>query len=70
MLRRVIRMLKKVRTFFEQVRGELRKVSWPNREELTRSTSVVLIMLMVTAAIIGLLDFVFRVLILKSLGLR
>jgi len=63
-------MLKKVRTFFEQVRGELRKVSWPNREELTRSTSVVLIMLMVTAAIIGLLDFVFRVLILKSLGLR
>jgi len=69
-LRRVIRMLKKVRTFFEQVRGELRKVSWPNREELTRSTSVVLIMLMVTAAIIGLLDFVFRVLILKSLGLR
>jgi len=63
-------MFKKIRAFFEEVRGELKKVSWPKRDELTRSTSVVLIMILVTATIIGLLDFIFNTLIVMSLGTR
>ena len=63
-------MFKKIRTFLEEVRGELKKVSWPKRDELTRSTSVVLIMILVTATIIGLLDFIFNTLIVMSLGTR
>ena len=63
-------MFKKIRTFLEEVRGELKRVSWPKRDELTRSTSVVLIMIVATAAIIGLLDFVFNALIVMSLGTR
>jgi preprotein translocase subunit SecE len=63
-------MFKKIRAFLEEVRGELKRVSWPKRDELTRSTSVVLIMIVSTALIIGLLDFVFYRLILISLGTR
>jgi preprotein translocase subunit SecE len=61
-------MFKKVRVFFEQVRAELKKVSWPKREELSRSTSVVIVMILIMAGIIGLLDFIFKAVILKFLG--
>ena len=61
-------MFKRVRVFFEQVRAELKKVSWPKREELSRSTSVVIVMILITAGIIGLLDFIFKAVILKFLG--
>ena len=61
-------MFKRIRTFFEEVRGELKKVSWPSRDELTRSTSVVIITILITAAIVGLLDLIFSWLITMSLG--
>ncbi len=61
-------MFKKIRVFFEQVRAELKKVSWPKREELSRSTSVVIVMILIMAGIIGLLDFIFKAVILKFLG--
>jgi preprotein translocase subunit SecE len=61
-------MFKKIRVFLEQVRAELKRVSWPKKDELTRSTSVVIIMILITAVIIGLLDRVFNLVILKFLG--
>jgi preprotein translocase subunit SecE len=61
-------MFKKIRVFLEQVRAELKRVSWPKKEELTRSTSVVIVMILITAVIIGLLDRIFNVVILRFLG--
>ena len=61
-------MFKKIRVFLEQVRAELKRVSWPKKEELTRSTSVVIVMILITAVIIGLLDRIFNFLILRVLG--
>ncbi len=63
-------MLNRIRAFLEEVRGELKRVSWPKRDELTRSTSVVLVMILATALIIGLLDFIFNTFIVMSLGAR
>ena len=63
-------MFKKIRTFFEEVRTELKKVSWPKKDELIRSTSVVIIMILITAVIVGLLDYIFYALILASLGVQ
>jgi preprotein translocase subunit SecE len=61
-------MFKKIRVFLEQVRVELKKVSWPKKDELIRSTSVVIIMILITATIIGLLDRIFNVVILWLMG--
>ncbi len=61
-------MFKKIRVFLEQVRAELKRVSWPKKEDLTRSTSVVIIMILITAVIIGLLDRIFNAVVLKFLG--
>ena len=63
-------MFKKIRTFFEEVRSELKKVSWPKKDELIRSTSVVIIMILITAVIVGLLDYIFFRVILASLGVQ
>jgi preprotein translocase subunit SecE len=45
--------------FVRGVRGELRRVSWPNRDQLQQSTAVVLIILVVLAAYVAAWDFVF-----------
>lgn len=39
--------------FFKEVRNEMKKVIWPNREELITNTSVVIIVSLVTAVFVG-----------------
>ncbi|HZF59127.1 MAG TPA: preprotein translocase subunit SecE [Rubrobacter sp.] len=52
-------MLAGPRKFTKDVRSELRRVSWPNREQLRQSTAVVLIIVLVLAAYVAAWDFVF-----------
>jgi preprotein translocase subunit SecE len=44
-------------TFFSEVRGELRKVAWPNRQEIINSTIVVVIAIIVMGALIFGFDY-------------
>jgi len=46
----------KVGRFFREVRAELRKVSWPNRKELTNHTLVVIVTVILMAAIVSIFD--------------
>ncbi len=46
--------------FAKDVRGELKKVSWPNREQLRQSTAVVIIIVLVLMAYVYVWDFVFQ----------
>jgi preprotein translocase subunit SecE len=46
--------------FVRGVRGELRRVSWPNRDQLQQSTAVVLIIVVVLAAFVAFWDFIFE----------
>jgi preprotein translocase subunit SecE len=46
--------------FVRGVRSELRRVSWPNRDQLRQSTAVVLIIVIVLGAYVAAWDFVFR----------
>jgi preprotein translocase subunit SecE len=45
--------------FYRETVGELRKVSWPSREEATRLTVLVLVVLAFTSALMGVLDYLF-----------
>ena len=49
-----------IRDFFRGVRNELRRVSWPGREQLRQSTAVVLIIVVVLGAYVAAWDFVFQ----------
>ena len=49
--------------------GELRKVSWPTRQEATQLTILVLAVVLVSSAILGALDLVFQRLIATIVAL-
>ena len=51
----------RVREFFHEVKVEMRKVTWPAKDEVSSYTSVVLFMLGLMAIIIGLYDKVSEV---------
>lgn len=51
--------------FMREVRGELRKVSWPRRDEVVNYSIVVLVVLVLLTSAIGLLDWGFSEAILK-----
>ena len=48
----------KVRTFYNEVRNEMRKVTWPNMKEVRGTTAVVIITVFIFAAYFGIIDFI------------
>jgi preprotein translocase subunit SecE len=50
--------MKRIILFFQESFAELKKVTWPSRDEAQASTRVVLISTIIIAAILGLVDFV------------
>lgn len=53
----------KIKRFWRETVGELRKVTWPTPEEAWALTKVVLIVTVIMSVILGLMDFVFQKLI-------
>lgn len=51
------------RRFAKDVRGELRRVTWPDRDQLRQSTAVVLIIVIVLAVYVAAVDVVFQSLV-------
>ena len=49
----------RIKRWFKETAGELRKVSWPTREEALALTRIVLIVTVIMSAILGILDFIF-----------
>ncbi len=50
--------MKRIILFFQESFAELKKVTWPNREEVIASTKVVLVSTIIIAALLGLVDFI------------
>lgn len=44
--------------FFQDVRSELRKVTFPNRKETIASTAVVIVVVFIIAIYLGIVDFI------------
>lgn len=55
-------------TFLKEVRGELRKVAWPNRSELVSYTIVVLVVSLVLTVAVWGFDQVIRNAVINTLG--
>ena len=45
--------------YFKETRAELRKVSWPSREEAVNLTIIVMTVTIAMAAFLGVVDFLF-----------
>lgn len=48
----------KIKNFIRQVKGELKKVNWPNKKELSSYTLVVLITVVTLIIFIGVIDLI------------
>jgi len=49
-------MIEKIKTFLSETKNELKKVTWPTKEELKESTRVVIVASAVLTAFIGVID--------------
>ncbi|HOA47537.1 MAG TPA: preprotein translocase subunit SecE [Candidatus Pacearchaeota archaeon] len=56
---------KKIPNFFSEVRTEMKKVSWPTRQETIKNTVLVISVSIVTAIFLGGLDALFAWIINK-----
>ncbi|HTY07547.1 MAG TPA: preprotein translocase subunit SecE [Candidatus Edwardsbacteria bacterium] len=61
-------MFKNIWQFFQEVKVEFTKVSWPSREELWQSTLIVIIVSGIVAAFIGIVDLGLNQLVTLVLG--
>ncbi len=57
-----------IRRFYRETVGELRKVSWPTREEATNLTIIVILVTFGMSAFLGIIDFLFSRLFALFLG--
>lgn len=55
--------------FFEGVQVEMKKVTWPDREQLRNATAVILVFVVILAIIIGVMDSVFSAFVRGFVGL-
>jgi preprotein translocase subunit SecE len=54
--------------FYRETVGELRKVSWPSREEAINLTMIVIVVLVGMAIFLGTVDFIGETLLQMALG--
>ena len=57
-----------VSRYFRETIGELRKVTWPTRQEATSLTIVVLIVVAVMSTFLGVLDMIYTRLFILIFG--
>ena len=62
-MNKVREMLLAVRTFVEDTISEMRKSTWPERQELVESTMVVIVAVLLLSAFVGVSDKVLVVLL-------
>ena len=52
-------LFQKIKNWWRQTIGELRKVTWPTKEDALALTRIVLIVTVIMSAILGIFDFIF-----------
>ncbi|HWP38642.1 MAG TPA: preprotein translocase subunit SecE [Gemmatimonadales bacterium] len=58
----------RVAEYVADVRAEVRKVTWPGLDELKKSTGVIIIFLILMGLLIGLMDALFSLVLVRWLG--
>ncbi|HNX52855.1 MAG TPA: preprotein translocase subunit SecE [Pontiellaceae bacterium] len=57
-MKKIIELFKALKTFLSEVKIELKKCTWPTRQELFGSTMVVVISVVILGVFVGLSDTV------------
>ena len=60
--------LARVVGFLRDVRGEVRKVTWPTVDELKKATLVIVVFVTILGIVIGLMDATFQFVFVKAVA--
>jgi len=58
-------IFKRMGNYLTEVRGELKKVTWPTRMDMQKTTIAVIIISIIFGIYLQLIDFSFRILVTK-----
>ena len=64
----VVKKPNKIQKWWRETVGELRKVTWPTKEEALKMTKIVIVVVLATALFLGVVDFIFSRLVGLLLG--
>ncbi|MGK2961378.1 MAG: preprotein translocase subunit SecE [Gemmatimonadaceae bacterium] len=56
----------RIATFYQEVVTEMRKVTWPDREQLKDTTIKILIFVLFIAAILGVVDLILQLILVQG----
>ncbi|MCZ6918578.1 MAG: preprotein translocase subunit SecE [Gemmatimonadetes bacterium] len=54
--------------YFQDVRSEVKKITWPTWEDLRQHTVAIIIVVTIIGVIIGLMDWFFSMTLIRGLG--
>ena len=58
----------RTRHFLVGVRDEMRKVTWPTRDELIKATRMIVILSLVLGIVIGLMDYALQLILVEGIA--
>jgi preprotein translocase subunit SecE len=61
-------MFKRTRNFLSEVRVELKKVTWPSRQDTISSTGVVLVVVFIISFYLGFIDIILSKMVTSLFG--
>lgn len=61
-------MFEKIAKFFGEIKAEMKKVTWPTRDELKESTKLVVIATFVVTLFVGFIDQILTLIVRRLIG--
>jgi preprotein translocase subunit SecE len=65
---RLVGWFDRTRGFLTAVRDEVRKVTWPTREELIKATRMIIVLSIILGITIGLMDWLLQVILVGGIA--
>ncbi|MCP4147973.1 MAG: preprotein translocase subunit SecE [bacterium] len=64
-----INIFKRIGSYLTEVKGELKKVTWPTKNDLQKTTIAVIVISIIFGIYLQVVDFSFRILVDKVIGI-
>ncbi|HLP44539.1 MAG TPA: preprotein translocase subunit SecE [Candidatus Kapabacteria bacterium] len=64
-----INLFKKIGNYLNEVKGELKKVTWPTKNDLQKTTLAVIVISIIFGVYLQVVDYSFRVLVEKVIAI-
>ena len=61
-------LFSRVKRFFKDIRGELKKVAWPTKKQVINNTTVVIVVVIISSIGISLVDYFFALIVRLFFG--